>query len=60
VLFPAWTFPELMDLPEGKGGAVVVKRYPQAVRQVAIADPMELADADTPQALELLRGYCHD
>ena len=60
VLFPAWSFPELMDLPEGKGGAVVVKRYPQAVRPVAISDPMELADADTPQALELLRGYCHD
>ena len=60
VLFPAWAFPELKNLPEGKGGGVVIKKYPQALRRVSVANPFELADADTPETLELLRGLCHD
>jgi molybdenum cofactor cytidylyltransferase len=55
VLFPSWAFPELMDLPEGKGGGVVIKKHPDEVCRVSIADPFELADADTPETLELLR-----
>ena len=60
VLFPSWTFPELRDLPEGKGGGVVIKNHPHAVHLVSVADPFELADADTPEILELLKGLCHD
>ena len=60
VLFPSWAFPELKTLPEGKGGGVVMKKYPHAVCRVAIANPFELADADTPETLELLKGLCHD
>lgn len=60
VLFPAWAFPELKNLPEGKGGGVLIKKYPQAVHLVPVADPLELADADTPEALEALKGHCHD
>ena len=60
VLFPSWTFPELLDLPEGKGGGVVIKNHPHAVHRVSVADPFELADADTPEILELLKGLCHD
>ncbi len=60
VLFPSWTFPELLDLPEGKGGGVVIKNHPHAVHRVSVADPFELADADTPEMLELLKGLCHD
>ncbi len=60
VLFPSWTFPELKTLPEGKGGGVVIKKHPQALNRVSVADPFELADADTPETLELLRGLCHD
>ena len=60
VLFPSWTFPELRDLPEGKGGGVVIKNHPHAVHRVSVADPFELADADTPEILELLKGLCHD
>jgi len=60
VLFPSWAFPELKTLPEGKGGGVVIKKYPHAVCRVAIANPFELADADTPETLELLKGLCHD
>ena len=60
VLFPSWTFPELLDLPEGKGGGVVIKNHPHALHRVSIADPFELADADTPEILETLKGLCHD
>ena len=60
VLFPAWAFPELKSLPEGKGGGFVIKNHPQEVLRVSVADPFELADADTPETLELLKGLCHD
>lgn len=60
VLFPSWAFPELRDLPEGKGGGVVIKNHPCAVHRVSIADPFELADADTPEMMETLKGLCHD
>ena len=60
VLFPSWAFPELLDLPEGKGGGVVIKNHPNEVCRVSIANPFELADADTPEMLETLKGLCHD
>ena len=60
VLFPSWAFPELLALPEGKGGGAVIQNHPDAVRHITIADPFELADADTPEMLETLRGLCHD
>ena len=60
VLFPSWAFPELRDLPEGKGGGVVIKNHPCAVHRVSISDPFELADADTPEMMEILKGLCHD
>ncbi len=60
VLFPSWAFPELMELPEGRGGGVVIKKYPHKVVRVPIADSFELADADTPETLETLKGLCHD
>ena len=60
VLFPSWAFPELKTLPEGKGGGVVIRRHPQAVFRVPVANPLELADADTPETLEFLKGVCDD
>ena len=60
VLFPAWAFPELKNLPEGKGGGVVIKNHPHDVLHVSITDPFELADADTPETLEMQKGLCHD
>ena len=60
VLFPSWAFPELRSLPEGKGGSAVVWNHPHDVLQVPVADPFELADADTPETLERLKGLCHD
>lgn len=55
VLFPKWAFPELLDLPEGKGGGWLMGKYPERVKSISVDDPYELMDADTPQALELLR-----
>ena len=57
VLFPQWTFPELRTLPEGKGGGIVIKRYPEKCRMLNISCPQELQDADTPEILEQLRQY---
>ncbi len=60
VVFPAWTFPELRNLPEGKGGSAVIKNHPHEVCRISIPNPFELADADTRSTLELLEGLCHD
>ena len=60
VVFPAWAFPELKNLPEGKGGGVVIKNHPHEVLRIPVANPFELMDADTPETLELLKGLCHD
>ena len=60
VLFPRWAFPELLALPEGKGGGYVAQKYPDSVHTVQVTTAFELADADTPETLELLKGLCHD
>lgn len=57
VLFPRWTFPELQELPQGKGGGAVIARHPEAVHTLQISDPLELLDADTPEALALLERH---
>ena len=56
VLFPSWAFPELKTLPQGKGGGTVIQNHPQEVIRVSASHPFELADADTPEMLELLKG----
>lgn len=58
VLFPKWTFPELLNLPEGKGGNVLVKKYPEQVRTVPVRDEFELWDVDTPEDLKRLLSHC--
>ena len=55
VVFPKWAFPELTNLPEGKGGSVVIKKYPERLRTVSVRDMYELKDVDSPEDLtELL------
>lgn len=58
MLFPQWAFAELKNLPEGKGGGFVAKKYPDRVAMMQVVDPDELMDADTPEMLELLRQKC--
>ena len=53
-MFPKWAFDELRTLPEGQGGGFVAKEYPERVRMLPVRDRYELADADTPEALEEL------
>ena len=56
VLFSKRYFSELRILPEGKGGSVLLRKYPERVHNIFIEDRNELLDADTPEALaELLR-----
>ena len=54
VLFPAWAFPELLTLPEGKGGGWMARKYPDRVAMMEVLDACELMDADTPEALNRL------
>ena len=60
VLFPSWAFPELKNLPEGKGGNVVIKNHPHDIIRISVSDPFELADVDTRETLTLLEGLWHD
>ena len=60
VLFPSWAFPELLALPEGKGGSLVIRNHPHEVLRVSVSNPFELADVDTPEMLETLKGLYHD
>lgn len=54
VLFPKWTFPELLTLPQGKGGGAVIKKYPERLRTVSVRDMYELKDVDSPEDLSEL------
>ena len=54
VVFPSWSFPELRNLPEGKGGGVVVKKYPEHSHTVNVRDMYELKDVDSPEDLSEL------
>lgn len=55
VLFPSWAFPELLTLPEGKGGGLIVKKYAERVEGLQVNDPYELVDVDTQETLEQLK-----
>ena len=54
VLFPRWTFEELLHLPAGMGGGYAARQHPDRVRTISVSDARELMDADTPEALEFL------
>ena len=54
VVFPQWAFPELRNLPEGKGGGVVIKKYPARLHTVTVRDMYELKDVDSPEDLSEL------
>ncbi len=56
VLFPKWAFPELLALPEGKGGSFLLKKYPGQVRMLPVRDKYELMDVDTPEDLKFLQA----
>lgn len=47
VCFPKWTFTELLELPQGKGGSFVVNKYKDKVKTIQVSDEIELMDIDT-------------
>ena len=57
VLFGCGYFSALRTLPEGKGGSVLLRRYPERGCNVFTADRAELLDADTPEALRELKQF---
>ena len=54
VIFPQWAFAELRTLPDGKGGGVLIKKYPERLRMVNVRDVYELKDVDNPEDLQTL------
>lgn len=54
-VFPARFFPELLALTEDHGGNTVIRRHEGDLRLLEVPEE-ELADVDTPEALEELRG----
>ena len=55
VLFSAALLPELEALTGDQGGRVVLRRHWDLCVLIPVEDPLELADADTPEALLALR-----
>lgn len=53
-LFPADLFPELLKLEGDTGGSRVIRANPSRLRLIEVP-ALQLADADTPEALEQLR-----
>ena len=51
VLFDKHYFSELLTLPEGKGGSVLTKKYPEQVHLIPAREAYELYDIDTPEDL---------
>lgn len=56
VIFPRWTFEELLHLPEGKGGGVVMNRYRDFLVKVSALEERELVDIDTVEEYEKYRS----
>lgn len=53
-IFPRAMYPELMALEGDVGGKKVIRRHPELLRTLQIAEE-QLFDCDTPQALEELK-----
>lgn len=51
VLFGSRYFGELLNLPDGKGGGVLLAQYPKHVVVIPTEDSLELSDIDTPEDL---------
>ena len=56
VYFPSRFFPELMTLPQGKGGGFVAQKNSEQVCFIPVRNPYELKDIDTVSDLEMLEN----
>ena len=55
-LFPAALLGELAGLPDHEGARALLRRYPERVRRLAVADPAVARDVDTREDLARLTG----
>lgn len=54
--FPKCYFDNLLELPEGKGGNVIVKDTPESVLKIEVQNKHELWDIDTVSDLEKIKN----
>lgn len=54
VIFSQELIPELLQLPQDKGGSALCKKHPELVHHI-ITDAEELLDIDTPTELQLVK-----
>lgn len=54
-LFGKEYYEELKNLPEGKGGSYLLKKYEVEIQKIQVADKLELFDIDTKEDLEELK-----
>lgn len=54
-LFPRKYFDELMALEGDEGGRILMQKYPELVRDIAVFDERELMDVDTREDFEQLK-----
>lgn len=57
VIFPQWTFEDLLHLPEGKSGGYLMKQHPASVQYLPITEPHELEDIDTKEDFIRLQKF---
>lgn len=55
ILFGNVYFHDLLTLPKGRGGNVLLQKYPDHILYFPAKSPFELVDADTPEELERLK-----
>ena len=53
-IFPREFFGELLDLKEDHGGNTIIRKHPERLLTVEVAE-LELTDVDTPEALDALK-----
>ena len=54
-LFGKAYYRELKNLPEGKGGAFILRNHLMDVEEIQVSDEWELFDVDTKEDLEELK-----
>ncbi len=57
VVFPTWCYENLLNLPQGKGGNVIVKKHLDKVVYVSAHNRFETIDVDTKEDLLALIEY---
>ena len=60
VIFPQWTYEELLHLSEEQGGGYIIKKHPDFVQYLPVRNSYELEDIDTKEDVIRLQNFCAD